>query len=119
MVLAGHTLIVFLDVVALLYVITVVSICLMIVFENRNPVKTLSWLLVILFVPIAGLIIYIIFGRYYRKQKIYSLKSMTDSSRLSDSVNRQVTSLPAVLAEESEAVRSKQHLIHLMLKNNR
>jgi len=119
MVLAGHTLIVFLNVFALLYVITVVSICLMIVFENRNPVKTLSWLLVILFVPIAGLIIYMIFGRYYRKQKIYTRKSMTDSSRLSDNVNRQVMSLPAVLAEESEAVRSKAHLIRLMLNNNR
>ncbi len=61
MFLAGHTVIVLLDVLAILYVITVFSICLMIVFENRNPVKTLSWLLVILFVPIAGLVIYMIF----------------------------------------------------------
>ena len=29
------------------------------------------------------------------------------------------TRCPTVLAEESEAVRSKAHLIHLMLKNNR
>jgi cardiolipin synthase len=119
MFLAGHTVIVLLDVLAILYVITILSICLMIVFENRNPVKTLSWLLVIVFVPVAGLIIYIIFGRYYRKQKIYTRKSMTDSSRLSDNVDRQVTSLAAVLAEESEAVRSKAHLIHLLLNNNR
>ena len=41
MFLAGHTVIVLLNVLAILYVITVVSICLMIVFENRNPVKTL------------------------------------------------------------------------------
>lgn len=119
MFLAGHALTVILDVIALLYVITVVSICLMIVFENRNPVKTLSWLLVILFVPIAGLVIYVIFGRYYRKQKIYAQKSMTDSTRLWDNVDLQVASLDAVLEEESEAVRSKAHLIRLMLNNNR
>ncbi len=44
---------------------------------------------------------------------------MTDSIRLSDNVDRQVTSLPSVLAEESEAVRSKAHLIRLLLNNNR
>ncbi len=119
MFLAGQTVIVLLNVLAILYVITVFSICLMIVFENRNPVKTLSWLLVILFVPLAGLIIYMIFGRYYRKQKIYTRKSMADSNRLSDNADRQVTSLPFVLAEESEAVRSKAHLIRLLLNNNR
>ncbi|MCK7531207.1 MAG: PLDc N-terminal domain-containing protein [Marinilabiliales bacterium] len=53
----------------------------MIVFENRNPVKTLSWLLVILFVPVAGVIIYGLFGRNYRKQKIYSRKSLADSAQ--------------------------------------
>ena len=119
MILAGQTVIVLLDVLAILYVITILSICLMIVFENRNPVKTLSWLLVILFIPVAGLIIYIIFGRYYRKQKIYTRKSLADSNRLSDNANRQVTSLSAVLSEESEAVRSKAHLIRLLLNNNR
>lgn len=119
MLLAGNIMTVFLDVLAILWVITVVSICVMIVTENGNPVKTLSWLLVILFIPVAGVIIYMFFGRNYRKEKIYTRKSLTDINRLSDNVSLQVTSLPAVLAEESEAVRSKAHLMHLMLKNNR
>jgi cardiolipin synthase len=110
---------VLLDVLAILWVITVVSICLMIVTENGNPVKTLSWLLVILFIPVAGVIIYMFFGRNYRKEKIYTRKSLADTGRLSDNISLQVTSRPAVLAEESEAVRSKAHLMHLMLKNNR
>ena len=107
------------SVFAVLYLITVISICLMIVFENRNPVKTLSWLLIILFVPVIGVITYIFFGRNYRKQKIYTRKSIADSIRLADHVDRQMQVLPAVLSEESDAVRSKEHLIHLMLKNNR
>ena len=107
------------NVLAVLYLISVFSISLMIVFENRNPVKTLAWLLVILFVPFAGVIIYIFFGRNYRKKKIYSKKNLDDMSRLAASVNRQVEMLPSVLADESAAVRSKEHLIHLMLRNNR
>lgn len=119
MLLAGNIISVLKNVFAVLYLITVFSICLMIVFENRNPVKTLSWLLVILFVPVLGVIIYGLFGRNYRKQKIYSRKSMADSARLAYHANRQVELLSTVLAEETESVRSKAHLIHLMLKNNR
>lgn len=118
MLLAGNIVSVLKNVFAVLYLITVFSICLMIVFENRNPVKTLAWLLVILFVPVAGLIIYIVFGRNYRKQKIFSRKSQADSVRLEASAKRQEVMLPLMLAEESEAVRSKEHLIHLMLRNN-
>jgi cardiolipin synthase len=119
MLLAATIVTVLKNVLAVLYLITVFSISLMIVFENRNPVKTLAWLLVILFVPVAGVIIYIFFGRNYRKKKIYSKKNLDDISRLAASVNRQVEMLPEVLADESEAVKSKEHLIHLMLRNNR
>ena len=119
MLMAGNFTTVLLDVVVILYLITVVSICLMIVFENGNPVKTLSWLLVLIFIPVAGVIAYIFFGRNYRKQKIYTRKNLADISRLSDNVNLQVATLESVLSNESEAVRSKAHLMHLTLKNNR
>jgi len=119
MLLAGNIFSVVKNVLVVIYLVTVFSICLMIVFENRNPVKTLSWLLVIMFVPVVGVIIYFFFGKNYRKQKIYIRKSLTDSVMLTDHVDRQVSLLPGVLAVESEAVRSKEHLMHLMLKNNR
>jgi len=118
MLLAGNIVSVLKSVFAVLYLITVFSICLMIVFENRNPVKTLAWLLVILFVPVAGLVIYIVFGRNYRKQKIFSKKSHADSFRLAASAKRQEVMLPLMLSDDSEAVRSKEHLIHLMLRNS-
>jgi cardiolipin synthase len=119
MLLAGDIFSVLKNVLVVIYLITIFSICLMIVFENRNPVKTLSWLLVIMFIPVAGVITYVFFGRNYRKQKIYSRKSLADSVRLTDHVDRQVSLLHRVLAVESEAVRSKEHLMHLVLNNNR
>ncbi len=119
MILAGNGIIVLRNVLAVVYLIAVFAICLMIVFENRNPVKTLSWMLVILFIPVAGMIVYFFFGRNYRKQKIYSRKSLADSARLEDHADRQVRLLSKYLSGDSAAVRSKEHLIHLMLRNNR
>ncbi len=119
MILAGNGIIVLRNVLAVVWLIAVFAICLMIVFENRNPVKTLSWLLVILFIPVVGMIVYFFFGRNYRKQKIYSRKSLADSARLEDHADHQVRLLSSYLSRESPAVRSKEHLIHLMLRNNR
>ncbi len=119
MILAGNGIIILRNVLAVVYLITVFAICLMIVFENRNPVKTLSWMLVILLIPVAGMIIYFFFGRNYRKQKIYSRKSLADRARLEDHADHQVRLLSSYLSRESPAIRSKEHLIHLMLRNNR
>lgn len=40
-----------------------------ILIENRNPTKTIAWLLVIVFVPIIGLVIYYLFGQKFSKEK--------------------------------------------------
>jgi len=104
---------------SLLYVLTAVFVCLMIIFENRNPLKTLSWILVILLVPFIGIIVYIFFGQNYRKQKIFSRKGLIDLDQLSDYAIQQSVTLPGYLVNESEAVKSKEHLIKLLLNNNR
>jgi cardiolipin synthase len=116
---SGNSISIILWILAILYLVTVFTISLMIVFENRNPLKTHSWLLVIILVPVAGILLYVFFGRNYRKQKIYSRKSISDSEILSDFVARQVVSLPTVIAGESDDIQSKSHLMRLLLNNNR
>jgi cardiolipin synthase A/B len=106
-------------VLSILYLLTVVFICFMIIFENRNPLKTLSWIMVVLLIPFAGIIIYIFFGQNYRKQKIFSRKGLADLEQIADYAARQIVSLPVELAEDSPAVQEKQHLMRLMLNNNR
>jgi cardiolipin synthase len=101
------------------YLLTVIFVSMMIVFENRSPVKTLSWVLVVLLVPFLGIIIYIFFGQNYRKQKIFSKKSILDLEQLSSYAAIQVSTLPERMAYESEKVREKEHLIKLMLNNNK
>lgn len=59
-----------------LYAYTIFSAISVILLENRNPSKSLSWVLVLIFLPFLGLIIYLILGQDYRKRKIISRKSI-------------------------------------------
>jgi cardiolipin synthase len=45
-----------------------------IVLDNRNPVKTLAWVLVLTFLPVVGLVLYIFFGRSRRRERIIGRK---------------------------------------------
>lgn len=49
--------------------IVYVGVTITILIENRNPTKTISWVLVIVFIPFAGLILYYLFGQKFSKVK--------------------------------------------------
>src|SRR3546814_6072212 len=46
-----------------------------ILIENRNPAKTIAWILVIVFIPIAGIIIYYLFGQKFQKVKVFRVQN--------------------------------------------
>ena len=50
-----------------------------ILLDNRNPSKTAGYILMLVFLPILGVVIYLYFGQDYRKQKIFNRKSYADS----------------------------------------
>lgn len=49
--------------------IVYLGVILTILIENRNPTKTIAWLLVIILVPIVGMIVYYLFGQKFVKVK--------------------------------------------------
>lgn len=58
----------------ILYGITAVAIIGVVVSENRNPVKTLAWITVLVLFPVGGIILYIFFGRSLRHVRMISRK---------------------------------------------
>lgn len=58
----------------ILFVITITGVVVIVVSENRNPVKTLAWLLVLLLLPVVGLFFYYFFGEDHRKKRLISKK---------------------------------------------
>lgn len=54
------------------YCITIIGLVLVIIAENRNPLKTIAWVIVLLLAPGVGLLFYFFFGQDNRKQRIIS-----------------------------------------------
>lgn len=57
------------------YIFIIVSTTIIVLLENRNPLKALSWVIILVLLPIAGLIIYLIFGRDTRRYRLISKRS--------------------------------------------
>lgn len=58
-----------------LYSVTILSVILVVITENRNPLKTLPWIIVLIFAPVVGLVFYFFFGQNLSKQRIISRRT--------------------------------------------
>ena len=65
---------IFSAIVSLLFLLAVVATIVVIVMDNRNPYKTLAWVLVLVFLPVVGLAFYYFFGQDTRREKLISKK---------------------------------------------
>ena len=55
-----------------------VAASIMLISSRRDPVKTLTWVLVLLLLPYIGIVLYFFFGRNFRKDKMFSRKGASD-----------------------------------------
>ncbi|MGQ7867945.1 cardiolipin synthase [Sunxiuqinia sp. sy24] len=104
--------------VTLLYFITVVFIAVFIVLENRSPLKTISWVLVLVTLPVGGIIIYLFFGQEYRKKKMFSKKGLYYLEKLRKQIQDQLRRLPQNEHLFNEKILGKRHLMNLLLSNS-
>ncbi len=101
------------------YLLTIVSITFSIVLENRNPVRTLAWIGVLVFVPFIGLLFYLYFGVNYRKVKMFSMKGLGDMKWLqymSEDQKQRIKKAEFIQKEDMEEVRK---LMTLLLNNSK
>ena len=106
------------DAITISYFVTVVVIAIMIVHENRNPLKTISWVLVLVLLPVIGIIFYLFFGQEYRKRKMFSRKGLKNLENLRKLTQKQLDRLPHNDLQFSPAIFGKKHLMKLMLSNS-
>ncbi|MCT2406472.1 cardiolipin synthase [Chryseobacterium antibioticum] len=57
-----------------LYLVGIIFLAGKIIMDTRNASKTLAYLMLIIFFPVVGVIIYFVFGVNYRKNKFYTFK---------------------------------------------
>lgn len=101
-----------------LYLLTVIFIAILIVLENRSPLKTISWVLVLVLLPFAGIVFYLFFGQEYRKKKMFSRKGLKSLERLRKMTQDQLVRMPQVYHGFNPNIYRKKHLMNLMLSNS-
>lgn len=59
----------------LLYAVTIISCIVVVLSENRNPIRSLAWVIALIFLPGVGLVFYLFFGRSLRGRQMISRRN--------------------------------------------
>jgi len=101
-----------------LYYVVVIVFFFRILLENKNPLKTQSYLLLMVLLPIIGMLIYLFFGVNYRKQKLYSRKGFSDQKIIQRWINDYDNLLNQSSQDVQEYLNEKAKLPFLFWRNN-
>lgn len=99
-------------IVIILYIYTIISTISVLLLENRNPIKSISWVLVLLFIPGLGVLLYLLLGQDFRKKKIISKKSIKRVNQHS------MTPFDVAMLDEYELESKRLNLIKLLYTNS-
>ena len=64
------------------YLLILLAVCLRIIYETRSATKTMAYLLLAVFIPVGGIVFYLLFGVNFWKTRMYSSKSDEDEKLL-------------------------------------
>lgn len=110
---------------SILYGVIILGVIAVVISENRNPVKSLAWVTVLLVVPAVGLVLYIFFGRNIQNKHIISRRNRRRLKRLENrsKINENQIKLYPDLAQHVRLVNALQGSAfyegnHIRLYNN-
>ena len=102
----------------LVYYILAIVASARIIYKRLDPVKSLSWVVLILLLPYLGLLIYLLFGQNFRKTKIFNRKGVRDERYrrfMSYNQMKQFRSFPESIPRE---LQKYLKMVMLNLKGN-
>ena len=101
------------------YILFVVLTVAVIIHDKRDPVKALSWIIVISLLPVVGFVFYIVFGRNHRKEKLFSRKGLEDIERLDALSRQQVFEINSPSSVHRAEISDNRDIMTLLLNNNK
>lgn len=69
--------------ILIVYLWAVLATVFAVLLDNRQPAKTMAWVMVLIFIPVGGVVIYFFFGRNTRKERLISQQSMDQLTKRS------------------------------------
>lgn len=74
-----------------IFAVSVIVLSVIILLENRNPTRTMAWILVLIFLPVVGIFLYLYIGQNHRKKKTFIKKRKQDYRVLKRLLDTQIT----------------------------
>jgi len=88
-------------------------------FERRNPNSALSWILVLLVLPVVGFFLYLFFGQDFTRKRLFSLKEEHDL-RIAQAIGQQKEEIASEeIVCDDPVVTRFLGVIRMFLENNR
>ncbi|MGZ3872070.1 MAG: cardiolipin synthase [Mucilaginibacter sp.] len=104
--------------ISILYTPLVIFVCLKVLYDIRSTSKTFAYLLVVIFVPLVGMIIYFAVGANYRKNKLYSKKIISDRKLWAEIREKIIHESEKTLDTGEQEVKSHKKLARMLLNDN-
>ncbi|RYG42408.1 MAG: cardiolipin synthase, partial [Chitinophagaceae bacterium] len=99
------------------YVLVLSATCIRIVYDTRSTTKTVAYLMLSIFLPVAGIIFYFSFGINYRKRKIYGRKEISDIAVLEELKKETVAYTEDAMKHAGSVVQEFKELARLLVKD--
>ncbi|MGO4294613.1 cardiolipin synthase [Chitinophaga sp. RAB17] len=100
---------------SILLVLIFIGLVATILLENRNPVKAIAYILLLVFIPVLGLIVYYYLGRDLRKKRRFTLKGSKDEGLFSRYWESQRSEIEQMQLELRQLAGNKQELSAMLL----
>lgn len=100
----------------LIYIIAIL-VTLGILLENRNPPKTIAYILMLFLFPIAELIVYVLFGQNFRKRKRFSRKGLRDNKKVAEFTFETLRKIEAIEPELKSFLGQQLKTAKALMKN--
>ena len=106
-------------IIGIVYAILLIIVCLRIIYETRSATKTMAYLLLAIFLPVAGIMFYILFGINFWKMKLYNKKSGEDEKVLQMLKKEMKAYKDEIAAPEELSVENNRELATMLAKELR
>lgn len=106
-------------VLEIIYFLTIAFTVVLIIQQKGDPLKTISWLLVLFVLPVIGIVFYFFFGKNYRKEKIFSRKGISDLEQMRILVQDTFIGLPQSSLFKNKKLHQKMNIMRLLLNSSK
>lgn len=100
-----------------LYVLLTIGVCLRIIYDTRTTSKTLAYVLLTIFLPVVGMVVYFTVGMNFRLTSLYSKKLTNDEALLSRITQRIVDESRRLMRDAPPGVQQFEKLSELLVRD--